>query len=146
MTAIEYQRLMQQGRVYANGLRARLGLPPVGAAPAPAAPAAAPAAPAAAAPPSVWVAMESRGAVRRGSVVFAEGQALPVGALQQGDRAIIPGANEKSVCLKRILQTQVGSMDSKDLRVLDLTFDAQGIRRMEFADVPGQHARRWPSA
>ena len=67
-------------------------------------------------------------------MVFGNGQALPPGAVQLGDRAIIPDEAGNSVCLKRILQTQVGSMESKDLRILDPTFDSQGSRRMEFAD------------
>ena len=131
MTAIEYQRLMQQGRTYANGLRTALGIPVIGAAAAPVAAAPAAAVPAA---PTVWVALESRGAIKRGSVVFGDGQALPPGAVQLGDRAIIPDDAGNSICLKRILQTQVGSMESKDLRILDPVFDSQGSRRMEFAD------------
>ena len=130
LSAIEYQRLMMEGRRYANGLRANLGLPPLGAAPAPAAQPAAPAV----AGDQVWVAVESRGTVRRGSVVCAEGQPLPVGALQQGDRAIISNAGGDPVCLKRISRAQVNSMDNKDLRVLDPIFDSQGTRRIEFAE------------
>ena len=130
LTAIEYQRLMHQGKMYANGLRAGLGLPPVGAPPVPAAAAAA--APQAA--PTVWISMESRGNVRRGDVVFGEGQALPAGALHQGDRAITVGANGDAICLKRLDKALVGSMEGKDLRVLDPVYDGQGTRRVEFAE------------
>ena len=52
--------------------------------------------------PAVWIFMESRGNVRRGDVVFGEGQALPAGAIHQGDRAIIVGANGDAICLKRL--------------------------------------------
>ena len=82
-----------------------------------------PAVPAVAAPAMVWVAMETRGTTQVGSVVFAEGQALPPGALQQGDRAIANASDGSALCIKRI-----------PLRVLETRFDMQGSRRVDFAD------------
>ena len=68
LSALQYQQLMHQARVYAAGLRMGLGLPAAGGAPAPG-----PAVPAVAAPAMVWVAMETRRTTQVGSVVFAEG-------------------------------------------------------------------------
>ena len=58
LSAVDYQRLMHQARVYAAGLRMNLGLPPV-VGPAVAAPAAVPQVPAG--PPEVWIPIETRG-------------------------------------------------------------------------------------
>ena len=129
LSAVQYQQLMHQARVYAAGLRMGLGLPVAGAAPAQV-----PAAPAAEAPALVWVAMETRGTTQVGTVVYAEGQALPPGSLQQGDRAIVNASDGSALCIKRIPKDSVGSMECRDLRVLETRFDMQGSRRVDFAD------------
>eukprot|EP00439_Symbiodinium_sp_Y106_P030600 s4760_g3.t1 len=134
MTAIDYQRYMQLGRTYAAGLRLRLGLNAPGVAPA-AAPSAAAAVPAPApAQALVWVALESRGVVTQGSVIFSAGQALPPGSVHIGDRAIVNGADGNPICLKQIEESKLSSMDGRDLRVLPLRFDIQGQRRTEFSE------------
>ena len=66
--------------------------------------------------------------------VVAVGQPLPAGALQQGDRAIIPGADGQALCLKRVAQAAVGMLDTSDLRVLQVAFDAQVFRKREFSE------------
>ncbi|CAE7219985.1 ANK1 [Symbiodinium sp. CCMP2592] len=134
LTAIEYQRLMHQASLYAAGLRAGLGLPAHPGAPAAAAPAA-PVQAVAPVNPTVWVALESRGGTRAGSVVVQAGQPLPAGVVQQGDRAILDLGGGQQLCLKQIDAGLVGSMDAEDLRVLPLRFDPQGQRRAEFADM-----------
>ena len=57
------------------------------------------------------------------------------------------------LCLKRISQAQVNSMDNKDLRVLNPIFDSQGTGRIEFAALAEAVARmsqdphaRWMAA
>ena len=138
MSAIDYQRLMNQARLYAAGLRVGMGLPPAGA-PVPAAPAAAPPVPVAeAADPLVWVALENRGGVREGTVVIPQGQGLPAGAVQLGDRAIIDHGGGVQVAIKQVAHSQVGTMEARDLRVLPIRYDAQGQRRAEFGDVVSQ--------
>ena len=66
--------------------------------------------------------------------MFGEGQALFAGAIHQGDRAIIVGANGDAICLKRLDKALVGSMEGKDLWVLDPVYDGHGTRRIEFAE------------
>ncbi|CAE7255770.1 hmgA [Symbiodinium natans] len=140
MSAIDYQRLMNQARLYAAGIRAGLGLPPVpNVAPAVPAPApGAPAVPALPADPLVWVALESRGNARVGSVVVPAGQGLPAGAVNLGDRAIVDAGAGLLVALKQVPQSQVGTMETRDLRVLPLRFDGQGQRRADFNEVVSQ--------
>ena len=140
MSAIDYQRLMNQARLYAAGIRAGLGLSPVpNVAPAVPAPApGAPAVPALPADPLVWVALESRGNVRVGSVVVPAGQGLPAGAVNLGDRAIVDAGAGLLVALKQVPQSQVGTMETRDLRVLPLRFDGQGQRRADFNEVVSQ--------
>ena len=131
LTALEYLGLMNQARVYAAGLRVSLGLP------AQAGPAAPPGVPAGAvAPPSttVWVASETRGNIREGTVVVGQGQPLPAGAIHLGDRGVMLGGDGKHLSIKQIEQSQVQSMEARDLRVLDINFDVQGQRRREFAE------------
>ena len=138
MSAVDYQRLMNQARLYAAGFRAGLGLAPV-APQAQAAPAAAAvAAVAAPADPLVWVSMESRGGIRVGSVVVPQGQGLPAGAVHIGDRAIMDTGGGNHIAIKQVALSQVGSMEARDLRVLPIRFDAQGQRRAEFADMVSQ--------
>ena len=72
--------------------------------------------------------------VSAGTIVFQAGQVLPPGAVHLGDRAIIAGAGGNSICLKRVPQDRVGTMESRDFMVLDTKFDAQGTRRLEFAE------------
>ena len=128
MTAIEYQRLMQMGRTYAAGLRTRLGVNVAPQVPVAAAAAAAPV------NPMVWVALESRGSTKQGSIVIPSGQALPPGSSQVVDRAIVVGSDGKHLCLKQIEESKVATMEGRDLRVLPLHFDIQGQRRMEFSE------------
>ena len=132
MSAVDYQRLMQQARLYAAGVRVGLGLPPIpggqGAGPGMAAPAAAPAA------PLVWVALENRGAIKQGSVVVAQGQPLPATAVHLGDRAVVDIGGGVHVALQQVDPSRLDSMEVRDLRVLPLKFDAQGQRRAEFAE------------
>ena len=69
-------------------------------------------------------------------MVFQAGQALSGTSWRS---AIIAGADGSSICLKRILQDRVGTMDGKDFRALDTKFDAQGMNCVQ--DVRDQHAR-----
>ena len=79
--------------------------------------------------------MESRVGAPSGAIVVQAGQALPAGAVQLGDRAIVDVGNGQHLCLKQIDANLVGSMEAEDLRVLPLRFDPQGQRRAEFADM-----------
>ena len=133
-TASARSPLMHQARFYAAGLRLGLGLPAAQAAAHPAA-AAGPGPAAPPVDPRVWVAMESRGGTRSGAIVVQAGQALPAGAVQLGDRAIVDVGNGQHLCLKQIDANLVGSMEAEDLHVLPLRFDPQGQRRAEFADM-----------
>lgn len=138
ITAVEYQQYLMQARVYAAGARAALGVA------APAAPAAGPpgggVAAAGVAPmagvvddPEVWVAIEDRVGVVPGQVMVAAHQPLPPGHMVLGDRAVIPHGGSQ-LCVKKIKTSELGTMGSRDLRLLPLKFDSQGRRHRDFAD------------
>ena len=137
MTAIRYQQLMQQARVYAAGARAALGLPPV---PPVGAPAAVPPPPAAlqpmAAEPEVWISIEDLPPHTIGEVIVGVGLNLPPGHVTMGsDKALVPiNGGAQGLAIKKIKQSDLSSFSAKDLRVLPMRFDPQGERRRDFAE------------
>ena len=153
---------IQQDRMEANAERLNRGLPPLapgGAGPAAAAPPPPAVAPwpgvlgwgavAAGAPPvgagavagpagvvsMCWVCIESAGGYSRGDIVVTEPAVLPAGHVLIGEKAIVPSRDGSAVgCFcKRVKVADAGSYKLEDLRVLPVTFDAQGIRKREFA-------------
>lgn len=131
MTAARYQQLMQQARVYAAGLRAAMGIvappaPPIaGGVPAPVIVA-----------DEVWVSLENMPPYSAGEVVIPKGNQLPPGHVTLGGgKALIPVPGSQSgLAIKKIKESEVGSFAAKDLRVLPLKFDPQGVRRRDFSD------------
>ena len=138
LTAIEYQQLLSQARIYAAGARALRGLPAAvapPAVPAAAAPAPVPGAAHGANPdPEVWIALEDEVPYVRGQVVSdAHGQ-LPAGhVVLGGNKALVPTAHG-AVAVKKIRQSQLSSMDARDIRVLAMKFDPQGRRHRDFSE------------
>ena len=136
LTAIEYQQLLSQARIYAAGAPALRGLPaavapaavPAAAAPAPVRGAAHGANP----DPEVWIALEDEVPYVRGQVVSdAHGQ-LPAGhVVLGGNKALVPTAHG---AVKKIRQSQLSSMDARDIRVLAMKFDPQGRRHRDFSE------------
>ena len=153
---------IQQGRMEANAERLNRGLPPLApmaaghAAVVPPPPAVAPlpgvlggGAAVAGAPPAgagagaapagvvsmCWVSIENAGGYSKGDIVVTEPALLPAGHVLIGEKAIVPARDGSAVgCFcKRVKVTDAGSYKLEDLRVLPVSFDAQGIRRREFA-------------
>ena len=131
ITALQYQQYLSQARVYAAGARALLGLPPAGGPHPPGRPAPA----AVSSDPDVWVSLESEKGYLQGQVVVQAGGALPVGHVSLGDsRALIPVAGG-AIAIKKIKTSELRSLAAKDLRVLSIKFDNQGMRSRSFAEV-----------
>ena len=117
--------------VYAAGARAAMGLAPAGA-PAPAAVAAAPVA--GPEDPEVWVSLENEPPYYAGQIVVTAHSALPVGHVVLGsNKALIPsGAN--ALAIKKVKMSEVSTFEAKDLRVVPIKFDSQGLRSRPFAE------------
>ena len=153
---------IHQGRLEANAERLNRGLPPMapmGAGPAVVAPpppavaplpgvlvgggAAAVAAPAgggaAVAPAGVvgmcWVCVETAGGYSRGEIVVADPGVLPPGHVLIGEKALVPAKDGSAVACfaKKVRVDDAAGYKLEDLRILPVTFDAQGVRRREFA-------------
>ena len=84
----------------------------------------------------VWVVIEDGGGRKKGDVVCIEPQALPVGHLCLGDRALIPNPNlpGQGCFVRRVPHADAANYQLDDLRVLPIRFDQQGTRRREFND------------
>lgn len=133
MTANEYQRVMNEARVYAAQLRAQMGLPPPGLPPPPPVGAQGAAAVGAQSDPLVWIAVENDHGKIAGEVLCAEGVPLPPGSVTLGgNKALIPFGSG-ALCVKQVAKSKVGTMETRDLRVLPLCFDEQQQRRVDFA-------------
>ena len=131
--ALEFQQLLAQARVYAAGVRALLGVPAAGAGPAHPPPHVPPVVNPQ--DPDVWVSLENHGAYMMGQVVVAVGDALPAGHVTLGaSRALIPIDGGEALALKKVKTSELGTFESKDLRILPIKFDPQGSRKRNFAD------------
>lgn len=131
ISAIQYQQYMAQARVYAAGARAAMGLAPAGA-PAPASVAAAPVA--GPEDPEVWVSLENEPPYYAGQIVVTAHSALPVGHVVLGsNKALIP-SGAHALAIKKVKMSEVSTFEAKDLRVVPIKFDSQGLRSRPFAE------------
>ena len=128
MTAQQYQSLMNEARQHAAAVRVQMGLPPPGLA--------APPAPVVGNPqdsPLVWVAMEHEHGKSAGEIVCDVGIPLPGGAVVLGgNKALIPVGNG-ALYIKQVPKDKISSMEVRDLRVLNMQFDEQGQRKVDFS-------------
>ena len=142
MDARHFGDLLRSGRREAdNELQRRRAAPQAPPAPlpvvgAPAVHGAAPPAPAqgavaAAGVVTTWVAMETGGAYQQGDVIATDPAPLPLGHVISGDRALVPSQG-KVIAACKVAADKVAEMKFDDVRVLPVSFDAQGIRRREF--------------
>lgn len=137
LTAAEYQQLLGQARIYAAGARALRGLPavPVAAgAGGPGAPIPGGAAAGVAQDPDVWVSLEDEPPHVSGQVISDALGNLPGGHVILGNnKALVPIPNG-AVAAKKIKRSQLSSFEARDVRVLPIRFDPQGVRRRDFAE------------
>ena len=135
MSAQDYQNLMQAARTYAAQLRVHLGLPPPGLVVPPPVPApGGPPPPAVNDDPEVWISLEQDHGHVIGEVIIAAGLPLPPGHVSLGpNKALLPMGANQALAVKKVLQSQIMSMEAKDLRVMPLCFDPQGNRRIDFS-------------
>lgn len=137
LTAVEYQQLLSQARIFAAGARALRGLPAVPAAAGgvgPIVPAPVAAAPVADPDPDVWVSLEDEPPHIRGQVLSDALGNLPGGHVILGtNKALVPIPNG-AVAAKKIKRSQLGTFEARDVRVLPIRFDPQGVRRRDFAE------------
>lgn len=138
LTPAELAQFVLQGRVQANAIRAVAGLPPLGpgghAAPGPpvaAVPAPPPVVPAAGNVEDTWIAADDCGRFKRGDIVVQDPNPLPPGCLVLGNRALMT-SDAITVVLKKVPASEVSMHRLQDLRILPVSFDAQGQRRREF--------------
>ena len=82
-----------------------------------------------------WVCVETAGGWTRGEIIVHDPNPLPAGHLSVGDKAIVPAkdASGVPVFVKRVGVAEAPSLKLEDLRTLPVQFDAQGVRRRDFA-------------
>ncbi|CAE8638556.1 unnamed protein product, partial [Polarella glacialis] len=81
----------------------------------------------------IWISVEGEPPYQKGDILVAANQPLPPNTLQQGLKAMMPLAGGGYILAKNIEATRIQEYKFDDLRVLPVHFDAQGIRRREFA-------------
>ena len=150
LTPQELGAFRVQGQVLADAHRAAHGAPAVVpgvavAAPAPVVrPGAAPAAPpggaaigAGAMGAAVVEAVDTRvvledgGPHKKGDIVARDPAVLPPASLVTGERGVLPVAGT-AVLIRKVKASEAAAYRLEDLRLLPITFDAQGVRRREF--------------
>ncbi|CAK8991991.1 unnamed protein product [Durusdinium trenchii] len=82
-----------------------------------------------------WVCVETAGGYSRGEIVVADPGVLPPGHVLIGEKALVPARDGSAVACfaKKVRVDSAAGYKLEDLRILPVTFDAQGVRRREFA-------------
>ena len=84
-----------------------------------------------------WVAAEDGIRLKKGDVLAVDPSPLPAGHVVLGDKGVIPeGAG--FLLIRKVAAGDVPKYQIGDIRVLPVSFDAQGVRRKEFTIAVGQ--------
>ncbi|CAE7708857.1 AMY1.1 [Symbiodinium sp. CCMP2592] len=79
-----------------------------------------------------WIAVEDGIMYKRGDVVAMDPNPLPNGHVLMGDKGMIPEGGSV-LFVRKVAAAEVSKHRLTDIRLLPISFDAQGVRRKEFS-------------